>query len=182
LRISSTLALQAPFSAPTLLRGDLCESISRSAALGFAGVELQFKAETHSVPDADKTARVCEESNMTVCALATGALYVHDGLSLISDDNLVAEEALARLRLYVDFASQIGGRVIIGCVIGCVRGNIDTKNSRRQYLSRLAEGLLRLGEYGERRNVSFLREKSIDTKRTIWQQLPKQGSLLRITA
>jgi len=167
LRISSTLALQAPFSAPTLLREDLCESISRSAALGFAGVELQFKAETHSVPDADKTARVCEESNMTVCALATGALYVHDGLSLISDDNLVAEEALARLRLYVDFASQIDGRVIIGCV----RGNIDTKNSRRQYLSRLAEGLLRLREYGKRRNVSFLLEKSIDTKTTIWQPM-----------
>lgn len=106
------------------------------------------------MPDADRIVRACEETGTVVCALATGSLYTQDGLSLISLDDSVVEETLARLRLYVDFSSLVGGRVIIGCV----RGNLDDKKSRRDYLVRLADGLLRLGEYGARRNISFLLE------------------------
>lgn len=154
MRISSTIAKEAPLSAPTMLRGDFCKRLNDTADMGFDGAELQFKAESGNMPDAAGIIKICEKRNLQICALATGSLYTKDGLSLISSDRQVVDEAIDRLKLYVDFASQVGGKVIIGCV----RGNLDDKKSCEAYLKQLAEGLSRLGEYGEKKKVSFLLE------------------------
>lgn len=154
MKLSTTIAPDAPFSAPTMLRGDFCRCLSDTADLGFDGAELQFKAEAGNMPDASAIVRVCEKRNLEICALATGSLYTKNGLSLISSDQQVVDEALSRLKLYVDFASNVGGKVIIGCV----RGNLDGQRTKEQYLRQLADGLAKLGEYGEKKKVGFLLE------------------------
>jgi len=154
MKVSTTIAKEAPLSAPTMLRGDFCKRLNDTADMGFDGAELQFKALKGGMPDASGIIGVCEKRNLEICALATGSLYTKDGLSLISPDSQVVDEAIDRLKLYVDFASQVGGKVIIGCV----RGNLDDKKPRDAYLKQLAEGLSRLGEYGEKKKVSFLLE------------------------
>lgn len=135
MKISATLAPQAPLRAPTLLRGGLVRGVYRAAELGFDGVELQCKLPGQI--DVPGLKRALAETGLTVSALATGTIYTQDGVSLISDDAEVCAEARRRLMAYVDLADELGGKVIVGCA----RGNLCPEDSLTAMEARLADNL-----------------------------------------
>lgn len=152
MKISATLAAQAPLCAPTLLRGDLTRSVYRAAELGFDGVELQFKHPGWL--DINGLQKALAETGLEVSALATGTIYTQDGVSLISDAPEIREEACKRLMAYIDTAQQLGGKVIVGCA----RGNLRPFDKADEMEARLAGSLRPVLAYAERQGQSVVLE------------------------
>lgn len=150
--ISATLALKTPYRALALLRGSFADNIKRAADMGFNGVELNFKAPGElNYGDIEKA---CSKTGLSITALATGLLYTQDGLSLIHNEESVRIETCLRLKEYIDIASRLGGKVIIGCV----RGNITRNKPLSFYMKLLSESLLILLDYAKKKNTTILLE------------------------
>jgi len=139
MKISATIAPAAPLKAPTLLRGDLFDCISRAADFGYQGIELQLNlGENHGI-DFEKIAEFCDSKNMEVCAYATGSLYTKNGLSLAGDDPSVIREAIDRLKLYMEAAKTTGGKVVIGCLRGNVKAPEDLARTEASFAASMGE-------------------------------------------
>ncbi len=153
MKVSTTIAPEAPLTAATMLRGPVEDGIKRSAEMGFDGVELQFNL-CSIQPDFNKIADLCAKLNMEVCAYATGSLYVKNGLSLIDDDKTIVQRAIEMLQKYIDAAAITGGKLIIGCV----RGNLDDRHSKDEYEQRLAKSLETVIEAADKKNIKVVLE------------------------
>lgn len=153
MKISSTLALEAPNTAATLLRGSIPEGIRRSAQMGFDGVEIQLCLRDDNLPDFEAIREDCNRRNLSVVAWGTGSLFVREGLNLIDDDPAVIQETLRRLGLYIDGAAVCGGKVIVGCT----RGNVDP--ARYEELeARLADSLRILSKTAAAKGITLIIE------------------------
>jgi len=145
-----TLARRRGQDAPFLYGGDLCAGIAAAKGLGYDGVELHVRApEELDLPALQDALR---EAGMRAGALGTGRAYVDDGLSLIDPDT--QEQALGRLKGFIDAGAALGAVVIIGCL----RGNIPSPGERGRCLSLLARAMREADGYAAERGATLALE------------------------
>jgi sugar phosphate isomerase/epimerase len=102
---------------PLFFSGDLRTGIQKAAEFGYDGVEI-------SVKDPDELAggeikAMLDAHGLEVVTLATGQMYVEDGLGLCSGDMDELRKTVERLCRVADFAGYLGSG---GITIGGVRG------------------------------------------------------------
>lgn len=149
-RLCMTVVLRRGNGAPFLYGGNLEEGIAAAGEFGYDCVELHVRAPEELPMQALRKALAVK--NLRVSALGTGRAYVDDGLSLI--DPATREGALKRLEGFVDAASALGARVIVGCL----RGNVPAPGELAACLERLAEAMRRADAYAAKKGVPLLLE------------------------
>lgn len=146
-RLGISSADNAPETAPILLKGSIYSNLETASSLGFDAIEVHM-LDTEKI-DYSRINLVCEKYNVKIAMLVTGRLNTVRHLSLLDDDNKVAEQAREGLKHYIDIAARLG----CGIVIGWAKGNVPAGKDRSLYIDRLAEHLSVLDEYGHNCNV-----------------------------
>ena len=109
-------------SGPFVFHGALPQGFARAAAAGFPAVELFLPG-----PDAVDVAeihRLCEEHQLEVAAVGTGAGWLKHGLSLTDPNADRRAEALAFLVAMTRFAAELGAPAIVGSLQGRSGGDV----------------------------------------------------------
>ncbi|HSB06757.1 MAG TPA: 5-keto-L-gluconate epimerase [Thermodesulfobacteriota bacterium] len=116
MKISLTITSPGPKAAPIIFRGDYAEKITQAAAIGYRAVELHIR--DPKAVDRSSIQRSIEKAGVSVSSIGTGQAYGEDRIFFTSPDEQVRRAAVLRIRGQIDFASQLGARVIIGLVKG----------------------------------------------------------------
>jgi sugar phosphate isomerase/epimerase len=149
--VSVTLE-EVPESQPVTLRGSI-EEVSRLAKeTGYDALELHVRDPKRYNPKEIRT--VAEKYDLSICATANGMEYTMGGLSLIDDDPEKREQAVIRVFEHIDFASELGARLIVGIM----RGNIPKGKPAADYRDRFAEVLGRICDCAARKQVPVVLE------------------------
>jgi sugar phosphate isomerase/epimerase len=141
-----------PESQPVTLRGPIEELCRLAKEIGYDALELHVRDPKRY--NAKEIRAVAEGYGLSICAAANGMEYTIGGLSLIDDDPDKREHAIARVFEHVDFASQLGARLIVGIM----RGNIPRGGSAQSCLDRFAEALGRICDYAAQKRVLVVLE------------------------
>jgi sugar phosphate isomerase/epimerase len=141
-----------PESQPVTLRGSIGELCALAQDIGYNALELHVRDPKRYDPkEIRETAR---SHGLSICATANGMEYSVGGLSLIDRENGKREAAVERLLEHVDFAAELGARLIVGIM----RGNIPRGETARPYLERFGEALSRICAYAGQKRVSVVLE------------------------
>lgn len=132
------------------MRGRWEESIRMAAALGYDGVEIAVRDPARV--DAATLDRVVRDAGVAISAIGTGQAYLHDGLSLTSDDAGIRRRASERMAAHVRLAASFGAAVIVGLIRGRLAHDRATTDQR------LTAALEELLEHAARHNVMLLLE------------------------
>ncbi|MBQ9015029.1 MAG: sugar phosphate isomerase/epimerase [Firmicutes bacterium] len=152
IRTSLTVIKEIIGDAPFLFEGTFPEGIAYAHSLGYDCVELH-STDPEELGDPGIEAAL-RENGMQISALGTGRLYVNAGLSLTSDDPQNRSEAVAAMMRYIDAASRFDCLVIIGCV----RGNVPSKDAYEETIALLGESMTKLDEYARQKQVTMVFE------------------------
>ena len=98
------------------LQGDVEESFSLLANIGYDGVELY----PHRLEDglADRVLSVAERTGLHVPVIGTALIPRLDGLFLLSEQRSIGSAALDRVKEFIDFARVLGADITLGKVRG----------------------------------------------------------------
>ena len=116
MKISVTISSHGPDSAPILFRGDYGQQIRRAAAVGFKAVELHIR--DPKTIDPSSILRIIKKEGITVSTIGTGRAYGEDRIFFTSPDESARKAAVQRIKDQIDFASELGAKVIIGLIKG----------------------------------------------------------------
>ena len=133
--------------APVLLQGGLERAMFQARTLGFESVEMHIRnpGEFH----ADRILELAGNLELTVSAIGTGLEYTLNGLSFTSPDPAVRERSIQRFKEHIDLAAPLGAVVFLGLC----RGRAPSFAKRQETLDLLAETLVPIAAYGEKRGV-----------------------------
>jgi len=131
MKISLTISSPGLKSAPILFMGDYAEQIDRAAAIGFGAVELHIR--DPKTVDRRSIFRSLEKAGIEVSTIGTGRAYGEDKIFFTSSDKQVREAAVQRIKDQVNFASQVGAKVIIGLIRGPLPEGESEKAMARTY-------------------------------------------------
>ncbi|MDR0720780.1 MAG: sugar phosphate isomerase/epimerase [Treponema sp.] len=149
--VSVTLE-EVPESQPVTLRGSI-EEVSRLAKeTGYDALELHVYDPKRYDPREIRA--VVERYGLSICATANGMEYTLGGLSLIDDDPDKREQAVVRVFEHIDFASELGARLIVGIM----RGNIPKGKPAADYRDRFTGVLGRICDYAAQKQVPVVLE------------------------
>ncbi|MDF2655042.1 MAG: xylose isomerase [Bacillota bacterium] len=151
-KLAATLSAELNPASPVIMAGDPAERIALASRLGYDSIELHW-ADPARIP-LDQIAVSCREHQMDISAFATGRAYVQEGLSLTHEDESNRAAAVARLKSFVDAASPYQATVIIGCI----RGNLTSEESRARCLDLLANSTRTVAEYAAAKGVGIVFE------------------------
>ncbi|MEN6340214.1 MAG: sugar phosphate isomerase/epimerase family protein [Clostridiaceae bacterium] len=149
-KLCMTVVKQRGAGAPFLYGGNLVKGIEAAGEFGYDCVELHVRAPEEL--EMQLLRKTLSAAGLRVSALGTGRAYVDDGLSLI--DPNTRELALKRLKGFLDAASLLGAKVIVGCL----RGNVPAPQQQQECLTLLAEAMLRADAYAASCGVTMLLE------------------------
>lgn len=148
-----TAALEElPLTQPVTLRGSIEELCDTAKEIGYDALELHIRDPKRY--DGGKIRKTAEARDLRIAAVANGMELTVGGLSLIDDDPERRAAAVARVFEHVDFAAELGARLIVGIM----RGNIPPKADRKTYLARFAQSLERICAYAEGKQVEVALE------------------------
>ncbi len=103
-----------------LLSGPFSERLRKAARLGYDGVELMVvRPEELSVDDIGNQV---SKLGLEVAAIASGAIYMTDRLTLLAADPQVSRQAVTRLYALIDLAGALGAPLV---TIGSFRGRLE---------------------------------------------------------
>ncbi len=138
----------AKFSA-FALKGEFEDSFALAKRHGLDGVEIHARDAT--AVDAAHISGLMEEYGLDVVALGTGRAFGEDGLSFSSDEAVVRDAAVSRVRVHVELADKLGAKVIIGLILG--------NNPRTgEGLAVASEGMKRVADFAAGKGVGLLVE------------------------
>lgn len=152
MKLAITLSAVTNSTTPVVLAGGLEEAIGFASDLGYDGLELHFASPLET--PLDEIIRHTKAKNIAVSAFATGRSYTRDGLSLIDSNPKIREEAIGRLKSFVDEAAPFEATVILGCI----RGNLLDPAHKEDSLSLLAESTREVALYAKNKNVQLVFE------------------------
>ena len=138
--------------APYMCEGDFADRIRYAHDLGFTGVEINI-ADPAKL-DLSIIRAALEETGMKIVAFGTGRAYVNDKVSLTDPDPDCRANAMKRLRQFIDFASEFGSFVILGCI----RGNVGPGQTLTEVESVLGEAMRELESYAIPKGVTMIFE------------------------
>lgn len=133
--------------AVALLSGSFEEKLARAAAIGYHGVELMTTGP--AALDHGAVRRQLERAGLEAAAIASGALFAVEGLTLLHERPEVRREAGERARRLVDLAASLEAPV----TIGSFRGRIASMGGGAAGREALAEALAGLADYAAPRGV-----------------------------
>ncbi len=153
MRISVTISSPGPNSAPILFRGDYLEEIDRAVALGFQAVELHIR--DPKAIDRISILHKIEKTGISVSTIGTGQAYGEDRICFTSPDEKASRAAIQRIKDQVDFASDLGAKIIIGLI----KGPLPLESSERTLATKRAlDGLRECAGYAEKSGVFLVLE------------------------
>ncbi|MGI9860009.1 sugar phosphate isomerase/epimerase family protein [Moorella naiadis] len=135
MKISVSIAQNAPESAPFILRGPYIDTIKKAAELGYDAVEIHVRDPREL--EVEQIFKACQDEGITVSTLGTGLGYVVDKLSLTHPEAQIREKAVKRILDHIEVASCLGA----GVIVGSMRGVIPDIGQFKQYENYAAEGL-----------------------------------------
>ncbi len=103
------------FSAIPFTEG-IAENVAKIKHLGYDGVELAVRNPDQL--DVDLLLSLLEQHQITVPAIATGQVFLEEGLSFVSPHPEIRQKAVDRIRSHVRLAKVLDALVIIGLVHG----------------------------------------------------------------
>lgn len=125
-----------------LIQGkNLEQSIKKSAQMGYDGVELAVR--DPALVDAVQLKKKIKSAGLEVPAIGTGQAFLEEGLSFTDGRRTVRNNAVARIKSHVRFASGFKAGVIIGLIRG--RGGEEPGNVNGFLAESLAEFALKNG-------------------------------------
>ncbi|GAB4540369.1 MAG: 5-keto-L-gluconate epimerase [Anaerolineae bacterium] len=102
-----------------LLSGTFAERLQKAARLGYDGVELMV-VRPHEL-SASETRAQLSRAGLEVAAIATGAIYMTDRVTLLASDPEVSRQAVSRLEALIDLAAALEAPLV---TIGSFRGRL----------------------------------------------------------
>ena len=102
-----------------LLSGDFEQRLKKAASLGYDGVEL-LAARPRDL-DLDAIRQSVAAAGLEIAAVASGAVYMMDRLTLLAADQEVMQHAAVRLHDLIDMAAQVGAPLV---TVGGFRGRL----------------------------------------------------------
>ncbi len=136
-----------------LLSGTFAERLQKAARLGCDGVELMVVRPAEL--DAGEIRAQVSARGLEVSAIASGAIYMVDGLTLLASDAEVSRRAEARLRALIDFAAAVEAPLV---TIGGFRGRLAWAGGGHQARARLIEILGAAAEKAAEQDVRLALE------------------------
>lgn len=136
----------------TAYQGELKESFSKMAELGYDGIELMLK--NPSQIKVDEMKGLLDKHKLELPVICTGEVYGEDRLSFIDSDESIREEALKRTKEIIIFASHFSAQVNIGRLRGVFIEGVDRKKSLDWALS----AFKKVSEYARKYDVGILLE------------------------
>ena len=134
--------------------GDLEEAFEKLASLGYDGVEL-MTLDPRDL-DGEQIKRSLTNQGLELVGLCTGHVFGEDGLGLIGLGEQTSQQAMERLKAFIDFAATYGSeRTLVN--IGRSRGPGYPKEPERT-LSEMETAFRRLSEYAAPSRVSIVLE------------------------
>lgn len=153
MKVSLTISSPGSTTAPIIFRGDYVEKIVQAAAIGYKAVELHIR--DPKVVDLKGILQCVEKKGVEVSTIGTGQAYGEDQIFFTSEDEPVRCAAVQRIKDQIDFASQLGARVIIGLI----KGNLPAEESQKANArSKAIDCLKTCADYAQKADVRLLLE------------------------
>lgn len=143
---------QVGVNTPIMLHGTFEACFRAAADCGYDGVELQIK--DPATRDVDELRRLMREYHLAVSAITTGMEYFGNGLSLISDDPGVRQQAVDRLTEHIELAAKLESQVLFGSM----RGVIEDFSRYDELEDRLVHNVRKVQNVAQRQGVDVVFE------------------------
>jgi len=141
---------------PIVFKENLEENIIKAKEIGFNGIELAIK-NTEEL-DINKLFNLVERNDLKVATIGTGQIYVDDGLSFSNPDYEIRKETVNRVKKIIDIAKNFNTSVIIGCIRGKIKNDLEFPEEYEIAKKRNLECLIDCMEYSQEYNTEFLLE------------------------
>jgi sugar phosphate isomerase/epimerase len=122
---------------PLLFAGDVAGAIGAASELGFDGIEVSLRSADEL--DAGWLADELTRTDLELCAVGTGRMFLEEGLSLTDAERTVRELALRRLLELTTFAARFSAVVIVGLVRGARPTSADGSREFRSIAEAVTE-------------------------------------------
>ncbi len=134
---------------------DLAAACRKAAALGFDAVEI-FPPGAGRDRRHRSSAKLLDDTGLSLAAVGTGAGWVKHKLALTSPDEAMRGKAMAFVEAMMDFAAEFEAPAIIGSM----QGRWSDGVSRKTALGYLSQALLNLGLYAAKFDLPLLYARS----------------------
>ena len=137
MKISIVLSTQPASFSALAYKGHWEENVSKTAAMGYDGVELAVR--DPRLLDMSRLKSVIARYNLAVPAIGTGQAFGEEGLSFTDPDAGVRRKAVERVLLHVALAHHLGSVVIVGLVRGKRNPAVDAARVEEWLIDALRE-------------------------------------------
>lgn len=137
---------------PFVYWDDLAAAFGEAKRLGFDAVEI-FAPGPDAV-DEGELRRLCDETQLAVAAVGTGAGWVRSKLSLTAADESVRQQARAFVREMIEW----GAKCSAPAIIGSMQGRFSDEVPKDQAFGYLVDALTELGEAADSHGQVLLYE------------------------
>lgn len=162
-----------PERQPVIIRGEIESVAERVRESGYDAIELFIRNPRQY--DATRLNTAAKANGLEFCAIATGMEYNLNKLCLISDDALVRQAAVDRLKEHLELGAALGCPVIVGIM----RGNIPDFNNYQEYEDRFSEALRELSAYASQIGGSIVVESIMRYINNYLNSAPETAEYLR---
>lgn len=153
IRFSAIIADGTFPCATAVLQGSAEETFRKAREAGYDCVQLTMGKVTDY--DREECRRLMERYGLGISAIATGQVYLADGLSMAAGDESARRACMERLRSIADYSAALGKPAI---VLGAVRGRFRDAASPEEYHRQLDRSMRELLDYCERLDVPVILE------------------------
>ncbi|MGD0997582.1 MAG: sugar phosphate isomerase/epimerase family protein [Thermoleophilia bacterium] len=101
---------------PMLYAGRVGECVAVSRELGFEGIEISMRSPAEL--DRRELETLLRDAHLELAALASGRVFLEDGLSLTDSDESRRARAVSRVKELLDYGALFGAPVIVGLARG----------------------------------------------------------------
>lgn len=135
-----------------LLSGSFAERLQKAARLGYDGIELMV-VRPHEL-SVNEIHIQLSKMGLEVAAIATGAIYMTDKVTLLASDPEISRQAASRLAALIDLAAALEAPLV---TIGSFRGRLAWAGGP-QARGKLVDTLRSAAEKAERQGVRLVLE------------------------
>jgi sugar phosphate isomerase/epimerase len=122
---------------PLLYAGRVRECAQVSRELGFEGIEIAMRSPEEL--ERRELEALLRDNRLELAALASGRMFVDDGLSLCDPDGAGRARAVARISELLDYAGAFGAPLIIGLARGRAPHDGDLDGALDRFVASMQE-------------------------------------------
>jgi sugar phosphate isomerase/epimerase len=152
-----------------LLSGTFLDRLRKAARLGYDGIELMVLRPQEL--SAQEIRLQVSQAGLEIAAVASGAIYMLDKLSLLTSEQETSRQAVARLHALIDFAEKLEAPII---TIGSFRGRVawvGGPEARRVLVDTLGMAAQKAAQQGVRLALEPLNRYETDIVQTMQEGL-----------